>query len=673
MTKKDRPSLNGIRFQAQASSEEASFANTISPNSHRPRNSFIITDMDRTPELHKSYLSDYTSLGNALNHADYIKKKILLETTTDQATEIHLDLLSQLHEMQSLLEEYQGSLSSFEIEKADNQQEINRLVNQIKVKGEIEERYKEDIWNLELKNQELFQKINELSQDLSKSQAEKTRLRREESLLSQELDHLKALQQSWEQTIKDTQESHESEILSLKKSLHTNRLEKENLTKQIQEFAITRRSSVNTLRHVENEPTSHNQITEEKHIEHIELEDDTSSQHTITNYSFQRRNHAVEIDALKASLNQAHEIIQSMQETINRERSERVEIDKLLREAQETIENCSHTSSTHWYPHAASPNLSIHSPHCPHQHVPSSPTTIHSHHSSHPHQNCKKKPMALSSSHPLLLGKSLGDELSLAGSSSNLIIMSPPAVDRERKSELVLINLPPMSNFNPSPPPSVTKKVMQRVLNNENDQHYGSLLKKPESYFYKSTRRGDIQKPDEVTPSTTLFATETAESILKTKIDLFPNVKRKNIEDDISVIALTRTMIGDWMWKYTRKVMGSGISENKHRRFFWIHPYTQTLYWSSREPGSSVGISITKSGMFIKKRWWSLLIYYLMIVAVTDRNRHSLQFILSDYKSSVSKYHYLNRKKSRNQDAPSFYSSTVIDDLSDSSDDLLKS
>lgn len=61
-----------------------------------------------------------------------------METTTDQATEIHLDLLSQLHEMQSLLEEYQGSLSSLEIEKVDNQQEINRLVNQIKVKGEIE-------------------------------------------------------------------------------------------------------------------------------------------------------------------------------------------------------------------------------------------------------------------------------------------------------------------------------------------------------------------------------------------------------------------------------------------------------------------------------------------------------------------------------------------------------
>ncbi|KAG2227461.1 hypothetical protein INT45_007486, partial [Circinella minor] len=51
------------------------------------------------------------------------------------------------------------------------------------------------------------------------------------------------------------------------------------------------------------------------------------------------------------------------------------------------------------------------------------------------------------------------------------------------------------------------------------------------------------------------------------------------------VPAVTRTMIGDWMYKYTRKVVGSGISEKKHKRFFWIHPYTRTLYWGSQEPG----------------------------------------------------------------------------------------
>jgi hypothetical protein len=50
---------------------------------------------------------------------------------------------------------------------------------------------------------------------------------------------------------------------------------------------------------------------------------------------------------------------------------------------------------------------------------------------------------------------------------------------------------------------------------------------------------------------------------------------------------ITQTMIGNWMWKSTRKAVGSGFSDNRHRRFFWIHPYSRTLYWSMNEPGSN--------------------------------------------------------------------------------------
>jgi hypothetical protein len=48
--------------------------------------------------------------------------------------------------------------------------------------------------------------------------------------------------------------------------------------------------------------------------------------------------------------------------------------------------------------------------------------------------------------------------------------------------------------------------------------------------------------------------------------------------------AITQTMIGEYLWKYTRKTGREGLSENRHRRFFWIHPYTRTLYWSDRDP-----------------------------------------------------------------------------------------
>lgn len=67
---------------------------------------------------------------------------------------------------------------------------------------------------------------------------------------------------------------------------------------------------------------------------------------------------------------------------------------------------------------------------------------------------------------------------------------------------------------------------------------------------------------------------------------------------DPSVIhAITQTMIGEFLFKYTRRVVGKGHGEKRHKRFFWVHPYTKTLYWSSADPGASnAGESNAKSG-----------------------------------------------------------------------------
>ncbi|KAL9083937.1 MAG: hypothetical protein Q9159_005492 [Coniocarpon cinnabarinum] len=60
------------------------------------------------------------------------------------------------------------------------------------------------------------------------------------------------------------------------------------------------------------------------------------------------------------------------------------------------------------------------------------------------------------------------------------------------------------------------------------------------------------------------------------------------IADPRMIQAITQTMIGEFLWKYTRKAgRGDGHSQSRHRRFFWIHPYTRTLYWSNQDPSVS--------------------------------------------------------------------------------------
>jgi hypothetical protein len=76
----------------------------------------------------------------------------------------------------------------------------------------------------------------------------------------------------------------------------------------------------------------------------------------------------------------------------------------------------------------------------------------------------------------------------------------------------------------------------------------------------------------------------------------FPGFSNNSSTDIFVISAITQTMIGEWMSKHTRRYVGGGISENKHQRFFWVHPYTRILYWSSVQPGAEGNEAKTKSG-----------------------------------------------------------------------------
>ncbi len=57
--------------------------------------------------------------------------------------------------------------------------------------------------------------------------------------------------------------------------------------------------------------------------------------------------------------------------------------------------------------------------------------------------------------------------------------------------------------------------------------------------------------------------------------------------DSRMISAITQTMIGEYLWKYTRKAGRGELSDSRHRRYVWVHPYTRTLHWSERGPSTS--------------------------------------------------------------------------------------
>ena len=85
--------------------------------------------------------------------------------------------------------------------------------------------------------------------------------------------------------------------------------------------------------------------------------------------------------------------------------------------------------------------------------------------------------------------------------------------------------------------------------------------------------------------------------------------------------SITQTMIGDYLYKYTRNHMQrSKISDKRHKRFFWIHPYTKTLYWSTDNPATSKNSnSNTRSGTILSTQT-NMLAPIRRVAVVTDEN-----------------------------------------------------
>ncbi|CAG8481258.1 4238_t:CDS:2 [Ambispora gerdemannii] len=87
--------------------------------------------------------------------------------------------------------------------------------------------------------------------------------------------------------------------------------------------------------------------------------------------------------------------------------------------------------------------------------------------------------------------------------------------------------------------------------------------------------------------------------------------------DPSTVQAITLTMMGEFLHKYTRRNFGGGTSEKRHQRFFWVHPYTRTLYWSTKDPGGADMIDAKSS----KNSMLSMQVAYIESVAqVVDNN-----------------------------------------------------
>ncbi|CAO3595064.1 unnamed protein product [Absidia cylindrospora] len=537
--------------------------------------------------------------------------------------ELETGISDEIRRMQELLQEKNDSLATLSLENVDAQEEMNRLANQLERSTSALERSKEEIWALELEKQDLIQQINDLQHQVKRASVNQTQLIGHEKALKQELETMKQQQAAWKSDMEQAKRD--------KLKLATARRKLYALEQQLPEHYATAAD------------LSHTSSTEG-----IDAEDETSTLSirpspppkptpsqslpltSIANNARHQRQQQDQVIAINSelhtSLTMANDTIKRLQCTLENEQQKRTEMEILWRDAQEMIENydignlsrsMDDTATPPYSPSAASKHYNdYHKKHQPHSLI----EVGINHNINKRSRSTRKKCL------------SLGDELVLAGSSdntsslavyadTNTISSSLPGTLWQSETVSIHTNIYEildkdhsqvpicLSHSNSDPDSNVYATQEEQGMKGETDETgdtthdgnsdatrtecgpYGSILTTG-SYIYQPSTR-DISPPQE---NQQQLKTGTRNSkIAYDTLNMESSDTNKNGSRYIQ--ALTRTMIGDWMWKYTRKIVGVGISENRHERFCWLHPYSKTLYWSTQEPGIDGLEHVTKCVM----------------------------------------------------------------------------
>jgi hypothetical protein len=202
----------------------------------------------------------------------------------------------------------------------------------------------------------------------------------------------------------------------------------------------------------------------------------------------------------------------------------------------------------------------------------------------------RPRPQGQPSARSLTPGQQRPD--SATSQASNLSVHPPlPADHREAilAAEKKSVDIPPPPSPGAMGPPLAPASAYR--MNVQGPRTPGDQVPRPGSTRTVSTQarvRRSSQSGVSRRSSVSSFASELEErfNINNPHAGPMPHGYGPNT-DPRMIQAITQTMIGEFLWKYTRKTGSGNMSSTRHRRYFWVHPYTRTLYWSEQDPQSA--------------------------------------------------------------------------------------
>ncbi|PGH34040.1 hypothetical protein GX50_03096 [[Emmonsia] crescens] len=255
------------------------------------------------------------------------------------ATEISTSLLAQVRQLQGLLVEREETIKSINLEKSRLELEAEAFTQRLRALDDNEQRYKDENWRLETQTQELLAAAKEAAAREERLKASLNAANTEKTKAQRKLDELKQVNEKLIEDNTTTQKTYDSELHILRRNVHAGDTERNTLQQKVEELTNQNQELAKAVaaKLRQHDAEGGRDVAS---LDEGDVMDEATPEHSpppSPNKATPRHGH-LESETLKSSLHHAHRMIQNLKSNIHREKTEKIELKRMLQEARDEIE-----------------------------------------------------------------------------------------------------------------------------------------------------------------------------------------------------------------------------------------------------------------------------------------------------------------------------------------------
>lgn len=255
------------------------------------------------------------------------------------AADISTSLLAQVRQLQSAVSERDELLKQANADRDRLERDTLVFTQRLRAHDENEQKYKDENWNLETQSHELMAAAREATDREKKLRAGLAVALAEKTRSQTEMDELRSQHGKLSEDHATAKKAHDTELHTLKRTIDVGEGERALLQSKLDELTAQNQELAHAVaaRLRSQNPDTENVLGNDHDEEFRDAEGlDDSPPPSPTKAT--PRHGGLESETLRSSLHHAHRMIQNLKNNIHREKTEKIELKRMLQDARDELE-----------------------------------------------------------------------------------------------------------------------------------------------------------------------------------------------------------------------------------------------------------------------------------------------------------------------------------------------